>query len=100
MKGLTYGVMAERTILTPSSSGQTSKYCQQNCQQRVLNILDKIVVEQGKVVSTNSIKAIISVLKTTRRTDESYLRSQQLYRWRGAEAPIVWDSKPWVRAGA
>src|SRR5262245_38779143 len=34
------------------------------------------------------------------RRSQSYLRSQQLYRWRGASAPILLDSNRWVRAGA
>ena len=41
-----------------------------------------------------------SEAETRARKSQSYLRSQPLYRWRGAEAPVVRDWKPWVRAGA
>jgi hypothetical protein len=52
------------------------KYCQQNCQQRVVTILVWAVAEHEKIVSTNSVKMIISTLKITRSTYESYLMSQ------------------------
>ena len=71
------------------TSGKRSNDCQQNCQQRVLNILVLGSRRARKNYLDNQEISIISAYNTERSTDKSDLRSQQLYRWRGALAPVV-----------
>jgi hypothetical protein len=76
-----------------------SKNCQQKCQQRVLNILVCAVAEHERIVSTNRVEFIISTLKRTRSTDESYLRSQTALPFGEARELHYFGIRiPWVRA--
>ena len=71
-------------VKVKATSGLTSAYC-----QRVLDTLVRTMAEHEKIVSTNSVNVVRRILKTTINTQESYLRSQQRYRWRGASAQIL-----------
>jgi hypothetical protein len=71
-------------VKVKATSGLTSAYC-----QRVLDTLVRTMAEHEKIVSTNSVNVVRRILKITINTQESYLRSQQRYRRRGASAQIL-----------